>query len=201
MKFKSLSEHINTEEFRKCFGLFVTFFKASAFTFGGGLAIIKVIEQDVVEKYELMSSDEFMEYATLSQTMPGVIAINCATLVGRHGAGFLGMMAAGIGAILPALILMIIATVLAGMIPQEGPLMGTMRGIRAASAALVVSAAFSLGQYNIKTTFSIIMMIAAFLFVTVGNIGVPLIIVLSGVIGWAYQSIMDYKKRRICNDD
>lgn len=201
MKFKSVSENINIEQFRKCLALFTTFFKASAFTFGGGLAIIKVIEQDIVEKHKLMSSNEFMEYATLSQTIPGVIAVNCATLVGRHGAGFPGMLAAGIGAILPALVLMIIATILAGQIPQQGPLMGAMRGIRAASAALVASAAFSLGRYNIKTAFSIIMMIAAFLFVTMGDIDVPLIIVISGVAGCIYQSIRHYQQRRNGNDD
>ncbi len=201
MKFKNLSEYINIEEFRKCTALFTTFFKASAFTFGGGLAIIKVIEQDIVEKHKFMSSNEFMEYATLSQTMPGVIAVNCATLVGRHGAGFPGMLAAGIGAILPALVLMIIATILAGKIPQQGPLMGAMRGIRAASAALVASAAFSLGQYNIKTTFSIIMMIAAFLFVAMGDMGVPLIIVISGVVGCVYQSVRRYRERRNSNGD
>jgi chromate transporter len=180
----------------KYWALFITFLKASAFTFGGGLAIITVIERDMVEKYQLLSKDEFMEYATLSQTMPGVIALNCATLVGRHAAGTAGMLAAGFGAILPTFFLMVLATVLAKMIPQQGPLMGAMRGIRAASAALVVSAAFSLGKYNIKTVFSIVLMLAAFLLVALGNLGAPMIVVLSGAAGWIYQRAKRYRERR-----
>ena len=180
----------------KYWALFITFLKASAFTFGGGLAIITVIERDMVEKYQLLSKDEFMEYATLSQTMPGVIALNCATLVGRHAAGTAGMLAAGFGAILPTFFLMVLATILAKMIPQQGPLMGAMRGIRAASAALVVSAAFSLGKYNIKTVFSIVLMLAAFLLVAVGNLGAPMIVVLSGAAGWVYQRVRRHRERR-----
>lgn len=197
----SLIKSIHIKNFGKYFALFIIFLKASTFTFGGGLAIIKVIEHDIVEKYQLLGRDEFLEYATLSQTMPGVIALNCATLVGRHAAGFLGMLAAGVGAILPTLVLMIIATVLAEMIPQQGPLMGAMRGIRAASAALVVSAAFSLGQYNIKTVFSIILMIAAFLLIIIGNIDAPLIVVISGVAGCVYQRIRRYQERRRSDAD
>ncbi len=179
----------------KSFALFITFLKASTFTFAGGLAIVPAIERDAVEKYKLLSRDEFMEYATLSQTMPGVIALNCATLVGRHAAGTVGMLAAGFGAILPAFSLMVLATILAKMIPQHGRLLGAMRGIRAASAALVLSAAFSLGRYNLKTTFSVIIMIAAFLLVVVGNLGAPIIVVLSGATGYIYQRIRRHRER------
>ncbi|MEA4899353.1 chromate transporter [Bacillota bacterium Meth-B3] len=183
-------------KFIKYWVLFITFLKASAFTFGGGLAIITLIERDMVEKHRLLSKDEFMEYATLSQTMPGVIALNCATLVGRHAAGMFGMLAAGFGAILPTLVLMVAATVLAEMIPQQGPLMGAMRGIRAASAALVVSAAISLGKYNIKAAFSIILMIAAFLLAVLGSLGAPTIVVLSGAAGCVYQRVRRHRERR-----
>ena len=183
-------------KFTKYWALFKTFLKASAFTFGGGLAIITVIERDMVEKYRLLSKDEFMEYATLSQTMPGVIALNCATLVGRHAAGLWGMLAAGFGAILPTFVLMVIATVLAKMIPQQGPLMGAMRGIRAASAALVVSAAFSLGKYNLKTVFSVVLMLAAFALVALGHLGAPMIVLGSGLAGFAYQRVRRRMERR-----
>ena len=158
--------------------------------------MVPVIERDAVEKHQLLSKDEFMEYATLSQTMPGVIALNCATLVGRRAAGTLGMLVAGFGAILPTFALMVLATILANMIPQHGPLLGAMRGIRAASAALVLSAAFSLGRYNLRNAFSVILMIAAFVLVVLGNFGAPTIVVLSGVVGCIYQRIRRYRERR-----
>ncbi|HBM74391.1 MAG TPA: hypothetical protein DD429_02405 [Clostridiaceae bacterium] len=193
--FKNLGDTINKNKLYKSFALFITFLKASTFTFAGGLAIVPAIERDAVEKYKLLSEDEFMEYATLSQTMPGVIALNCATLVGRRAAGVVGMLAAGFGAILPAFVFMLLATILAKMIPQQGRFLGAMRGIRAASAALVLSAAFSLGRYNLKSTFAVIVMIAALLLVVLGNLGAPVIIVLSGVTGYIYQHIKRYQER------
>ncbi len=196
MSLRSLLEAIKTKNLRKHSALFITFLKASTFTFAGGLAIVPAIERDAVEKYQLLTKDEFMEYATLSQTMPGVIALNCAALVGRRAAGFSGMLAAGFGAILPAFSLMVVATVLANMIPQQGPLLGAMYGIRAASAALVLSAAFSLGRYNLKSGFSIILMSAAFLLVVIGNIGAPLIVVLAGISGCIYQRVKRRRDRR-----
>lgn len=158
--------------------------------------MVPVIERDVVDKYRLLSKDEFMEYATLSQTLPGVIALNCAALVGRSVAGTAGMLAAGFGAILPAFVLMVLATILAKMIPQEGRLLSAMRGIRAASAALVLSAAFSLGRHNLKGTFSVILMISAFLLLILGNLGAPFIVLLSGAAGYIYQRIRRYRERR-----
>lgn len=187
---------MNRDKLRKYFALFITFLKASAFTFGGGLAMVPAIKRDAVDKYRLLCADEFMEYATLSQTMPGVIALNCATLVGRHAAGTPGMLAAGFGAILPTFVLMVLATVMAELIPQQGRLLGAIRGIRAASAALVLSAAFSLGRHNLKTAFSVILMIAAFSLAVTGVAGAPVIVALSGAAGCIYHRIERYRERR-----
>ncbi|MDR3085461.1 MAG: chromate transporter, partial [Christensenellaceae bacterium] len=130
---------------RSLWGLFCTFFKAGTFTFAGGLAMLPVIEKDVVERYGFMDKDQFFEYATLSQTLPGVIALNCASFVGRHVAGTPGMLVAGLGSTISAFILMLAATIAIQFIPQAGPAMGAMQAIRAASSALVLSAAWSLG--------------------------------------------------------
>ena len=81
-----------------------------------------------------MSADDFCEYAALAQTLPGVIALNCASFIGRRAAGTKGMLAAGFGATISAFVLMIVATILLQIIPQEGPVAGVFRGIRAASA-------------------------------------------------------------------
>lgn len=180
---------------KSCFALFLTFLKASTFTFAGGLAILPAIENDVVKKYKFLEKDEFMEYATLSQTMPGVIALNCATLIGRKTAGFWGMLAAGLGAIFPAYILMVVATILAKSIPQEGRILSVMRGIRAASAALILSAAFSLGRHNLKSNFSVIIMIAALFLAVVCNISAPIVILLAGIAGFVYQYLLRRKDR------
>jgi len=174
--------------------LFVTFLKAGTFTFAGGLAMLPVIEKDVVEKYCLLDREDFLEYATLSQTLPGVIAVNCASFVGKRSAGLLGMLAASLGAILPAFVLMIAATIAIQYVPESGPAVGAMRGIRAASSALVLSAAFTLGANNLKSAFSVIIMLAAFASVLFLSISTPLIVVASGLVGYAYRRLSRKKE-------
>ena len=181
-------------DFKTLWALFIIFFKAGTFTFAGGLAMLPVIEKDVVEKYKLMAKDDFMEYATLAQTLPGVIALNCAAFVGRRTAGTLGMLVAGFGATFSAFVLMMVATILLQFIPQQGPVVGAFRCIRAASAALVLSAAFSLGKHNLKNTFSIIVMLAAFTLVFFANISAPLVILAAGIAGYLYQRVKSRSK-------
>jgi len=173
--------------------LFYTFFKAGTFTFAGGLAMLPVIEKDVVENYKLLSKDEFLEYATLAQTMPGVIAVNCASFVGRHTAGTLGMLVASFGATISAFVLMVAATIAIQYVPQTGPAIGAMRCIRAASAALILSAAFTLGANNLKSAFGIIMMLAAFTSVFFFRISTPLVVLSAGIIGYCYKRLTDGK--------
>ena len=169
--------------------LFVIFFKAGTFTFAGGLAMLPVIEKDVVEKYKLMDREEFMEYATLAQTLPGVIAANCACFVGRGAAGTPGMLAAAIGSTISAFVLMLAATILLQLIPMEGPVSGAFQCIRAASAAMVLSAAFSLGRHNIKSAFAVIVMLSALALVLFTDISAPIVILLAGIAGYAYNRI------------
>jgi chromate transporter len=185
---------LQKHNFKYLWPLFVIFFKAGTFTFAGGLAMLPVIEKDIVEKYRMLSKEEFLDYATLAQTLPGVIAVNCASLVGKNAAGIPGMLTASFGASFSAYVLMLAATVATQYIPQTGPAIGAMQGVRAASAALILSAAFTLGAHNIKSTFAVILMLAAFVTVFFFNISTPLIVLAAGVAGYVFR-------RFWCNHD
>ncbi len=182
-------------DFKTLWHLFVIFFKAGTFTFAGGLAMLPVIQKDVVEKYKLMPEDEFLESATLSQTLPGVIALNCAAFVGRRAAGFWGMLVAGFGATFSAFVLMLAATILLQLVPQEGAVAGAFRGIRAASSALILSAAVSLGKYNLKTAFAIVVMLAAFALVLFAGVSAPIVILAAGAAGCGFQWLKSRGKK------
>ena len=146
--------------------------------------MLPVIERSVVDTYRMMSREDFLESATLAQTLPGAIAVNCASFVGRHVAGTLGMLVAGFGSVISAFVIMVLATILLQTVPEEGPVAGAFLGIRAASGALVLSAAFTLGAYNIKSFFSILLMVVAFVCVGVFKIDAPLIVLLAGLAGY-----------------
>ncbi len=174
--------------------LFIIFWKAGTFTFAGGLAMLPVIEKDVVEKYKLMERSDFLEYATLAQSLPGVIAINCAYFIGKRSAGIPGMLAAALGASFSAFLLMLLATILLQFVPMQGPVAGAFNGIRAASSALILSAAFSLGRHNIKSVFSIVVMLASFVLVLILNVSSPLVLIGAGIAGFVWFRLLGGKQ-------
>ena len=93
--------------------LFLTFAKVGMFTFGGGYAMISIIENACVEKKKWITHEEMMEMTVIAESTPGPIAINCATYVGCKQAGIPGSIAATVGIVLPSfVILYLISTVL-----------------------------------------------------------------------------------------
>ena len=93
--------------------LLLTFFKIGLFTFGGGYAMIAIIENNCVEKKKWISHDEMMDITVIAESTPGPIAINCATFVGYRIAGIFGAVAATLGVVIPSFtIIFLIATFL-----------------------------------------------------------------------------------------
>ncbi|MGL4402216.1 MAG: chromate transporter [Fusobacteriaceae bacterium] len=88
--------------------LFIIFFKIGIFTFGGGYAMIPLIEKEILENKNWISKDELMEIISISQMTPGPIATNAATFVGRKMGGFSGAVAATVGVVFPSLIIITI---------------------------------------------------------------------------------------------
>lgn len=91
--------------------MFITFFKIGLFSFGGGYAILAMIRQEVVMINPWLTQEEFMQVVAISQMTPGPIAINAATFVGYHKAGFWGSVVCTLGVVLPAMIVMAIITI------------------------------------------------------------------------------------------
>jgi chromate transporter len=186
---------LKKSDYKALWMLFITFFKASTFTFAGALAMLPLIERDIVDKYKLISREDFLEYSTLSQTLPGAVSLNLSVFLGRRIAGVSGMIIAGIGDTISAFILMLLATMLLQVVPQQGVVAGAFRGIRAASAGLVLSAAFSLGRHNLKSTFSVIIMLCALILVVFAKVGAPIVVLTAGIVGYAYQQIITKPKQ------
>ncbi|MBO3092880.1 chromate transporter [Schleiferilactobacillus harbinensis] len=163
--------------------LFKVYLLAGTFTFSGGMAMLPVIERELVGKYHLIERDQLYEYATLSQTFPGVIALNNACFVGKKIGGTVGIIAASLGAILPAFVLMLAATIAYQMIPQEGVVLSIMAAIRAASAAFLFSTAYSLARFNLKDAPTIILAAVCFLLTVLNLANAPTLIVIAGIVG------------------
>ncbi len=176
---------------RKNYLLFKIYLIAGTFTFSGGMAMLPVIEREVCTKHKLMSRDELYEYSTLAQTFPGVIALTNACFVGRKINGRSGMFWAGLGAVLPAFVLMLLATMLYQLIPQRGITLAIMSAVRAASAAFLFSAAYSLARYNLRDWASILLALFCLLATLLSLASAPTLIIIAAVLG----TIAAYQKR------
>ena len=124
--------------------LFLTFFKIGLFTFGGGYAMISVIESNCVEKRGWTTHDDMMNITVIAESTPGPIAINCATFVGFKQAGLLGAAAATLGVVLPSFIIIFLISLFLDSLLEIKAVASAFRGIRLAVGLLIVSAAVNM---------------------------------------------------------
>lgn len=121
--------------------LFLTFAKIGAFTFGGGWAMIAIMEREIVDNHGWLTKDEFMDQLAVAQSMPGILAVNIAVAVGDKIAGTKGTVVSALGTILPSfMIILAIAVFLTpDMIKNNPAVSAVFRGIRPAVVALILA--------------------------------------------------------------
>ena len=141
--------------------LFWTYFKIGLFTFGGGYAMIAVIENICVEKKKWITHDDMAELTVLAESTPGPIAVNCGTYVGYKLRGVLGAFFGTLGVVLPSfIIIFVLASVLDRLIEIKA-VASAFAGIRIAVGLLIISAAINMIGKMKKTAFSFCVLIAA----------------------------------------
>lgn len=164
--------------------LFLIFAKMGAVTFGGGYAMLPILQREVVDNHHWATDEELMDYYALGQVTPGMIAVNVATFIGLKLKGFWGGLFATIGVITPS---MIIITVIAMFLTQfeENPyVVHAFTGIRACVCILILDAVIKLGNKSVrdKRTLAIFLLILAVaLFAPVSPV---FSVVLAGVVGF-----------------
>ncbi|MDE5744829.1 MAG: chromate transporter [Paramuribaculum sp.] len=123
------------------FQLFITFFKIGAFTFGGGWAMISIIEKEIVDKHHWLAKDEFLDQLAVAQSLPGILAVNISVAVGDRLRGMKGSICAALGTILPSfMIILTIAIFLTpDLIKNNEILSKIFKGIRPAVVALIIA--------------------------------------------------------------
>lgn len=121
--------------------LFLTFAKIGAFTFGGGWAMISLIEREVVDKYRWMERTEFLDFLAVAQSMPGILAVNISVVVGDKLRGLKGSLAASAGTIMPCfvIILLIAMFLTPELIMNNATLTAIFKGIRPVVVALIIA--------------------------------------------------------------
>lgn len=171
------------KEINKLTSLFLTFLKIGAFTFGGGYAMIPLIQKEIVEKKKWMSNDDILEIVAIAESTPGPIAINAATFVGYKTAGFAGALLSTIGVVLPSFIIIIAISFVLSQFENLQLIKYAFFGIRAGVLALIVKALYSMYVQCKKDLPSYIIMTVSFILVTFLNINVLVVIICCALFG------------------
>ena len=149
--------------FAKLIELFLTFAKVGVMTFGGGYAMLPILQREVVENKGWASEEELTDYFAIGQCTPGVIAVNTATFIGRKSFGVVGGVVATLGVVFPSLVIL---SLLAGVITQFSELAwvkNAFAGIRVCVCVLIFNAVWKLGKKAVidKWTWAIFLLVAA----------------------------------------
>ena len=176
--------------------LFAIFFKIGAFTFGGGYAMIPIIERETAEKRDWINKDELIDIIAVSESTPGPIAINSATFIGYRKAGLPGSICATLGVVLPSfIIILLISTFLSQFANYKGVIYA-FNGIRAGVLALIVKALWSMAQKFPKDIPSIVIALLAFIFAAFTEINILFIIIGCALLGSAVYFFAQRRARK-----
>ena len=167
--------------------LFATFFKIGAFTFGGGWAMISIIQREIVEKHKWIEQAEFLDLLAIAQSMPGILAVNISVMTGDRLKGSRGSITAALGTILPSfLIILAIAIFLTPETIKNNEIISKIfKGIRPAVVALIVAPVLTTAKsagINLKTIF-IPVFVALAIYSGLPVISNPIVYIILGAIG------------------
>ncbi|MCR5080388.1 MAG: chromate transporter [Treponema sp.] len=147
---------------KKLFELFVTFFKMGIVTFGGGLTMLPLLERVVVEQKKWATSEELVDYFALSQTTPGIVAVNVSTFVGYKIKGIAGGFLATLGTVTPSLIIITLISSFISSFEEIIWVQKALRGINVAVAALLTYTVISLCRKSIKNVWCALLFVSSF---------------------------------------
>lgn len=152
------------------FEIFLSIFKIGAFTFGGGYAMISMIEDSCVEKKKWITHDEMMNITIIAESTPGPIAINCATFVGYKQSGIIGALFATFGIVLPSFVVIFIISIFLDSFLELTIIANAFKGIKIGVGILILDAAITMVKKMKKRILSEVIMVCSLVAMLLVNI-------------------------------
>ena len=163
--------------------LFFTFCRIGGLTFGGGYAMLPMIQKEIVEEKKWATEEEVLDYYAVGQCTPGIIAVNTATFIGYKVQGIIGAIVATLGVVFPSLIIITIIAALLKNFASYAIIQHAFSGIRVVVIALIISAILKLAKTSIKNSITLIIAILAFISVAFVNLSAIYIVVAAAFVG------------------
>lgn len=176
--------------------LFIIFFRIGLFTFGGGLAMLPLVEKAVVDQKHWMKNKEFIEMLAVVNSLPGAFAINTAIFIGFRQRRLIGAIIASLGTILPSFIVILVVAWLLLQGRQLEWLNKFFLGVRPVVVALLIDAGIRIWKSTIKKSVDILLVIIGTIAVAFTGINAALVILAGGVIGltWYRRQILKHQE-------
>ena len=171
--------------------VFTTFLKIGAFTFGGGYAMIPLIQKEAVEKHGWVTDDDILEIIAIAESTPGPIAINSATFVGYRTCGVLGSVCATLGVVLPSFFIIFAISFVLRQFQELKAVQYAFHGIRAGVLALLCKALWGMYKKNKKNWVSYIIMAGSFLLTGLLDVSVLPVLLGCAIFGLVTAKIME----------
>lgn len=168
---------------RDLWQLFFVFFRTGAFTFGGGYAMLPILEREFVTERGWITSEDMLNYVAIGQSTPGLIAVNMATFIGYRRCGFWGSLVSTLGIITPAIIIITIIAAFISNFSEYVYVQKALAGINVAVAVILVSAVWDLGKKSVTDMIGLALAVIAFIAVVVFKVNSIWLILFALVVG------------------
>ena len=193
-----MSKKCSFKEYLELFGVFL---RIGAFTFGGGYAMIPLLQREVAQKRSWITDEDMLEIIAIAESTPGPIAINAATFIGLRKGGVLGSTLATLGVVLPSYLIIIALSFVINEVNDIKPVQYAFEGIRVGVLALVLKAFINMYKQFKKYLFSYIVAAAAFVLVAFLGVSVLPVIILCAAAGLTYTLVKNKRSAKKSVED
>lgn len=163
--------------------IYFTFFKISAFTFGGGMSMLPILQSELVYNKKWVTDEEIIDYMALSQSLPGIIAVNVSSFIGYRKKGALGVIIASLGVITPCILIILAIALFIDEFKKLDIVQHAFAGITIGVSALIFNAVISLWKKSIIDKITLIIFVTTFLFMILFDFSPIIYVILSAIIG------------------
>lgn len=175
--------------------IFITFAKIGSLTFGGGYAMLPMIQEEVVKKHNWATDEEVIDYYAIGQSTPGIIAINTSTFVGYKLRGISGGIFATLGMVFPSIVIITIIAIFFQRFQEYEIVQHAFSGLRVAVVSLILNAIINMWKKSIKDNIGIIIFLISFLVAAFLKVSPVIVVVISFLAGIIIQNKKEAENR------
>ena len=174
--------------------IFILFFKIGAFTIGGGYAMLSLIEDEIVNKKKWLDHEEFLDGMAIAQSTPGVLAVNISLITGYKIAGFLGMFAGMLGAVLPSFVIVLFLSQILLADGNHPIVVAIFNGVKPAITALILISVYRIGKSANINRYNFILPIIVAILIRYFGVSPIIIIIATMILGNIFYMLKERKE-------